>query len=152
MAEQRDAGRCQVWIARLGLLRLEHQALLDATEQARAGTYARAADRSRFVLGAVLLKLAVADASGSAPTGIVVDRECDQCGRPHGRPRVTGSDIQVSVAHSGDVVAVALTRLAPVGIDVEQRTGAPDPALLARTLRTHRTPARRARVPDVLVP
>jgi 4'-phosphopantetheinyl transferase len=126
-----------VWIAGLAQLRPEHEVLLDATEQARADTYTRAADRSRFVLGAALLKLAVANANGvtgRAAAGVVVDRECDQCGRPHGRPRVPCSDIHVSVAHSGDVVTIALTSLAPVGIDVEQRTGSPDPALVTRVL------------------
>jgi 4'-phosphopantetheinyl transferase len=134
LAEQEDAGPCQVWIAGLGQLRPEHEALLDATEQARAGTYARAADRSRFVLGAALLKLAVADSAGRAATEIVVDRECEQCGRQHGRPQVPGLKIHVSVAHSGDLVTIALTSLAPVGIDVEQRTGPPDPALVTRVL------------------
>ncbi len=134
LLEPADAGRCEVWTSDLGLLRPEHEVWLDTTERARAATYARTDDRSRFVLGAVLLKLALAAAAGVRPGDIVVDRECDQCGQQHGRPRVPALAFHVSVAHSGSVVAVALTRAGPVGIDVEQRTGPPDPAMLRRVL------------------
>ncbi len=129
-----DAGRCEVWTTVLDVLGPAHEALLDPAERVRAGTYARPGDRSRFVLGAALLKLALAADTGLAPGDVAVDRECDQCGQQHGRPRVPGLDVHVSVAHSGSVVAVALTRLGPVGIDVEERAGAPDPALVRRVL------------------
>ncbi|HEX4431546.1 MAG TPA: 4'-phosphopantetheinyl transferase superfamily protein [Frankiaceae bacterium] len=115
--------RCQVWHAELTLRHASHEALLDELERTRAGAFARPEDRSRFVVGAALLKLAVADATGLSPQEVVVDRTCDQCGEPHGRPRIPGTDVHVSVAHSGSLVAVALTRAGPVGIDVEQRTG-----------------------------
>jgi 4'-phosphopantetheinyl transferase len=129
-----DPARCQVWVADLGRLTAEHEALLDATERARAQTYVRAADRARFVLGAALLKLAVGDAIRRPPYGVVVDRTCDQCGEPHGRPRIQGAGIEVSVAHSGSIVVVAMTPIGPVGVDVEQRAGPPDEALVRRVL------------------
>jgi 4'-phosphopantetheinyl transferase len=51
---------------------------------------------------------------------VAIDRTCPDCERPHGRPRLPGTGLHVSVAHSGDWVAVALTEVAPVGVDVEQ--------------------------------
>lgn len=134
MAESAGAAGCEAWIADLGLLNRAHEALLDAAEQARAAAFARPQDRSRFVLGAALLKLVVATAAGVSADDVVVDRTCDECTRQHGRPRLPGLDMHVSVAHSGAVVAAALSRLGPVGIDVEERTGAPDPALVRRVL------------------
>ncbi len=135
LAERSNAAEsCAVWIAAVDELRPEHEGLLDGAERERAGTFARQDDRSRFVLGAVLLKLAVAVATGQEPGDVVVDRECDQCGQQHGRPRARGLGVHVSVAHSGSVVAVSLTRLAPVGVDVEAPSGAPDPMLVRRVL------------------
>ena len=65
------------------------------------------------------------------------DRTCRQCGKPHGKPAVRGGDLEFSVAHSGDLVAVAVAT-APVGVDVEQleerprELGGGDPDTLAR--------------------
>ena len=116
------------------MLEASHEALLDEPERARAEAFARRDDRSRFVVGAVLLKLAVAGATGAAPADVVVDRGCDECGRQHGRPRIPGAGVHVSVAHSGALATVALTRVAPVGIDVEQHPGGWTPALNRRVL------------------
>jgi len=49
-----------------------------------------------------------------------IDRSCPDCDEPHGKPRVLGSDLEVSVSHSGDKIAVAVTRAASVGVDVEE--------------------------------
>lgn len=51
---------------------------------------------------------------------ICVDRTCDACGQPHGRTRLVGTDLHASISHSGDRIAVALTRAGPVGVDVER--------------------------------
>ena len=108
-----------MYIARLAMLRDHQTALLDEKEQSRARRYRFPADRARFVLGAVLLRAAAAPALGVPAASIAVDRSCDECGGPHGRPRVIGADVHVSVSHSGEVVAVASTAEGPVGVDVE---------------------------------
>src|SRR6266540_897506 len=59
-----DEQHCQVWIADLELLRPAHDALLDDVELRRAEAFVHRADRSRFVLGAALVKLAVASETG----------------------------------------------------------------------------------------
>ena len=51
-----------------------------------------------------------------------MDRTCDRCGAQHGRPRVVGSGIELSVSHSGDLVLVAVSDGSPIGVDVEEIT------------------------------
>jgi len=109
-----------VWLAGLDASRDWHLRLLDDRERHRANQYRRPADQSRSVLAAALLRLAAGDRMGIAPDRVDIDRTCPDCERPHGRPRLPGSGLHVSVAHSGDWVAVALTDAAPVGVDVEQ--------------------------------
>jgi 4'-phosphopantetheinyl transferase len=117
-----EAGTCRVWWARRNDLRTGHVKLLSALEQARRSGYARAADRDRFTLAAALLRLVVAGEVGVAPDRLRIDRDCPCCTRPHGRPRLPGHDLHVSVSHSGELVAVAATSAGPVGVDVEQIT------------------------------
>ena len=50
----------------------------------------------------------------------MLDSSCFDCGKPHGKPTVVGSTLEVSISHSGDWVALAVTDGAPVGVDVEE--------------------------------
>lgn len=103
---------CEVWLASTGDPR--HRGLLDPVERARE--FLLPADRARFTAAAGLLRHAVRTHTGTNP---VVTRRCPDCDRPHGKPIVPGTGLHVSVSHSGDLVAVAVTAAAPVGIDVE---------------------------------
>ena len=111
--------------------------LLDDAERERWAAYRREADRERFLVGCALAKTAVAVCTGQRPARVSFDRVCGQCGKPHGKPAVRGGGPELSVSHSGDLVAVALAT-APVGVDVEQldgrarELGGGDPATLAR--------------------
>ena len=96
---------------------------LDPVEASRAQSIGRTADLGRFVVGATLLRVAVAAAAGLDPHAVTVDRTCDECSGPHGRPRVR--DGHVSVAHAGPLVLVA-TSPVPVGVDVESTRRGPD--------------------------
>lgn len=109
---------CEVWWADLRQVPAQPPTLLDATERGRRDRLRLVADRERFTLGATLLRLVAAHHLGGPADRVRVDRTCAGCGRPHGRPRVAG--VEVSVSHSGDLVAVAVTRSGPVGVDVEQ--------------------------------
>jgi 4'-phosphopantetheinyl transferase len=51
---------------------------------------------------------------------VVVDRSCPSCGRHHGRPRLPGTGLDVSISHSGATVAVAVSNAGAVGVDVQQ--------------------------------
>jgi 4'-phosphopantetheinyl transferase len=138
-----DHQACEVWLADPGLHRPAHDALLDEAERSRADAFVRVDDRSSFVVGAALLKLAVAGRTGVAPESVRVDRRCPTCGKPHGRPRVPGADVHVSVSRSGSLVAAALTRAGPVGVDVERRP-ADRLGPLARRILTAAEPVDRA--------
>jgi 4'-phosphopantetheinyl transferase len=120
------AERCEVHIAQLSMFRPMHRMLLDHTEQLRSAEYRFNVDRTRFELGAALLRLTVGRIVGRSGAVIRVDRTCELCGRPHGRPRVDEFDGHLSVSHSGNVVAVAITAAGPVGLDVEAIDGRTD--------------------------
>ena len=105
-----------VWWADLRAVDTRLFGLLDPRERARLDGMERAADRGRFVLGAVLLRVAVAAATGVDARVVAVERGCAECGEPHGAPRVEG--VRVSVAHAGPLAVVA-TAEEPVGVDVE---------------------------------
>jgi 4'-phosphopantetheinyl transferase len=95
---------CVVWWARIDDYRPDLDPLLSTAEVERAGRLRRAEDRTRQVLGAVLLRLAVAAHTG-VPTGsVVVDRTCRRCREPHGRPRLPDAGLHASITHSGDLV------------------------------------------------
>ena len=116
------AGTVDVWWARRHDAADGHIALLDDTERQRWAGYRRGADRERFLAGCALAKMAIADYSGQRPGDVSFDRTCRNCGRPHGKPAIRGGRLELSVAHSGDLVAVAVAA-APVGVDVEQLEG-----------------------------
>ena len=131
-------GTADVWWARRQDASAGHVALLDETERRRWTAYRRDADRERFLAGCVLAKAALARYAGLRPADVRFDRTCGQCGEPHGKPSMRGGTLQHSVAHSGDLVAVAVAP-DPVGVDVEQFGERPhplggdgDPAALAR--------------------
>lgn len=112
-------GHCRVRQVRTDQLGVP-TAALSVREVQRAARYHRAGDRRRAVLGAALLRGAAGEALGIEPHRVVVERRCEACGADHGRPVLPGTGLHASVSHSGDVVLVALSRGAPVGVDVEQ--------------------------------
>jgi 4'-phosphopantetheinyl transferase len=52
---------------------------------------------------------------------------------PHGKPEVAwpATDLRVSLSHSGDLAALAMTRGRPVGVDVQQLLAGIDPVRMA---------------------
>jgi len=68
-------------------------------------------------VGAVLLRAVAGDRLGVSPELVRVTRTCRTCGRPHGKPQIDG--VEISVAHSGDYTAVAISSDRPVGVDIE---------------------------------
>ncbi len=131
---------CQIWWARPAQYsdRADDLAdLLDADEHIRREGYHRPADRHRFTLAAALLRLAVARHLAVEARDVPVARLCPDCPRPHGRPRITGTSVQVSVSHCEDLVAVAVTNRTPVGLDVEGAGYTPTPVMIRRALAPH---------------
>jgi 4'-phosphopantetheinyl transferase len=137
-AGQLAEGTADVWWAHRWDASPRQAELLDETERRRWAAYRREADRERFLVGCALAKTAIAAYTGQRPAEVTFDRTCPRCGQPHGKPAIGGdSGLEHSVAHSGELIAVAVAR-APVGVDVERldgrtrQPGGGDPEALAR--------------------
>jgi 4'-phosphopantetheinyl transferase len=146
-------GTADVWWARRQDASGRLAGLLDEIERRRWIAYRREEDRERFLTGCALAKTALARYTGQRPADVRFDRTCGQCGEPHGKPVIEGGGVEHSVAHSGDLVAVAVAQ-APVGVDVEQLDGRPrplggdgDPDALARLVLSAAERAALAKVP-----
>jgi len=112
-----------VWIAPVPDKTGALESILTTLERARAREFRQRADASRFVTGRALLRLALATVLDSAACEVAIDCRCPRCGKPHGAPRLLGpahAGTSVSVTHSGTLVAVAVNRQGPVGVDVEE--------------------------------
>ena len=115
--------RCVVWRSSLPADAHAAAVLLDEDDRARCATYARSADRARFVGGRVLARRAVAAELGCDPREVRLDARCAVCGGAHGRPRVLGPGeglLDLSIAHASERVLVAVARGCAVGVDVER--------------------------------
>jgi 4'-phosphopantetheinyl transferase len=115
-----DPVRCQVWLADLACYREELTTLLDQVERDRLTRYQMASDRQRSTVAAALLRQVAGRRLGVPAGQLRIDRSCPECDQPHGKPTVRdAADLQVSVSHSAELVAVAVTEAAPIGVDVE---------------------------------
>lgn len=117
-----------VWWASVDDVRPAHVDLLDGLERARRERYLRQVDRDRFTLGVAMTRTALGALLGRPPAEVMLNRSCDGCGAPHGPPRPVGSSARVSVSHGGMRVAVAVTEIGGVGVDVEALEPGPDVA------------------------
>jgi 4'-phosphopantetheinyl transferase len=110
--------RTDVWWAHPATATTGLLNLLDDIEQSRYDGYRRDVDKLRFLTGRALIRGVAAAELGVDPKDVAIDASCFDCGKPHGKPKVDG--LEVSISHSGDWVALALTDATPVGVDVEE--------------------------------
>jgi 4'-phosphopantetheinyl transferase len=122
----------QVWWARRTDARPGLAEVLDDTERTRWTRYRKTEDQERFLVGCALAKTVAATCTGQSAADVRLDRTCTECGAPHGKPRVVGMDLELSVSHSGDLIAVAAAKGARLGVDVERDEGRRDSDGLAR--------------------
>jgi 4'-phosphopantetheinyl transferase len=98
--------------------------LLDFTERDRARRFLRKIDGDRWVIARAGLKDILGHYCGVAPGEIRFRNE------PNGKPEIDNvagpSQIHFNLSHSGPVAAVAVTRLGPVGVDIEYRRPIPE--------------------------
>jgi 4'-phosphopantetheinyl transferase len=96
---------------------------LDAGEARRLDRITRAELRREFLTSRVLVKTLVAELAAVDPQDVRLGYTCALCGESHGRPVVASPAearrVDVSLAHAGERVVVAASRVAPVGVDVE---------------------------------
>ena len=114
----------QIWRLRLGDLDGDPEDTLRSltvpAEHRQARRYAFAADRHRHLAGRAVARLALARRYGCRARDLSITEG------PHGKPqlRQAPSDEPVfhfNIAHTKDVVVVAVSRTHPVGIDIEAR-------------------------------
>ncbi len=100
------------------------QGLLDATERDRARRFLRKNDADRWTVARAGLKDILASYCGIQPRDVRFRTERNS--KPV-MEDVPGRDgVHFNLSHSGAVAAVAVTRLGPVGVDVEYRRTIPD--------------------------
>lgn len=108
-----------------------YAALLGEEERAQAGRLRQSADRDRFVLGRGLARLLLAQATGRQPRALALTRD------EHGKPRLEDAQgLEFNIAHSGDLVAVAIGRDCELGIDVERHRQGLDTVAIGRLVFT----------------
>lgn len=102
--------------------------LTSPAEHARAAAFAQTADAARHLLGRALLRA-------------ILHRELAGWALPDamptnawGKPELPGSGLEFSISHAGQAVWLAVTRAAPIGIDIETAAACTDPLLLADAL------------------
>jgi 4'-phosphopantetheinyl transferase len=122
----------QVWWARRTDARPGLAEVFDDTERTRWTRYRKTEDQDRFLVGCALAKAVAATYTGQQAADVRLDRTCTECGAPHGKPRVVGTDLELSVSHSGDLIVVAASSGAVLGVDVERNDGRRDTEALTR--------------------
>src|SRR5262249_20339429 len=95
-------------------LRSTLETTLDAAERGKRARFARQIDADRFLVGRGTLRVEVGRDLGIAPSDVAIEYG------EHGKPLIAGGVPHVNVSHAGDIVLVALTRDAPIGVDVEK--------------------------------
>jgi 4'-phosphopantetheinyl transferase len=141
-----EPGTCEVWWASTAWMRPWHADILSDGERARRAGLWDAGHRAQYTVAAALLRLVAAPLTAGSAARVVVDRTCPSCGRPHGRPRLPGTGLHVSISHSGATVAVAVSNAGEVGVDVQQLQDGPvqelSPLVLAESEAGHVAVAR----------
>lgn len=94
--------------------------MLDAGERDAARRFRFESDRTAYVIAHAMLKALAARECGLAPHAI------ELCHDAKGRPFIAQEpQLHVSLSRSHDAVACAVTRAAPVGVDIEAKDGKP---------------------------
>lgn len=117
-----EPGICEVWWAHPASADASLLALLDDAERARFERFRLTADKFRFLAAHALIRLVLADRLGTDPAAVELHPTVCGCGRLHGKPRLLGEHggLEFSLSHAGRRVVVAITTMAPVGVDVEE--------------------------------
>jgi 4'-phosphopantetheinyl transferase len=110
---------CGIWSVSPRPGDLDLADVLPDAERERAMRFRFEADRACYVAAHALARLVAGRLTGEAPKLLHFDAVCANCGGPHGKPRVRGTSLEMSISHSGQRVAVAFTWGVPVGVDIE---------------------------------
>ena len=104
----------QVFMTTVPELTTRHYALLSDEERVRAARFLLEKERERFVFGRAMLRTILGSALGLSEAQVPI-----QVGTS-GKPEIKGSNgSSFNLSHSGNYIAVAVTRGRQVGIDIE---------------------------------
>jgi 4'-phosphopantetheinyl transferase len=87
--------------------------LLDVAENLRVQRKRKQDDREVLTLGYALHRLLLGQALGMDPMAVPLWRDAAGC------PRVGDNLVHTSLSHAGDWIALAVSRIGPVGVDIE---------------------------------
>jgi 4'-phosphopantetheinyl transferase len=106
------------------------RALLSPDEVARAARFVQPRDRDRFIRGRGMVRQVLGEASGFAPATL----RFAETG--NGKPVLTGPGqaLHFNLSHSEGCAVLAVSRVGPVGVDLELRTRRLEPLSLAPTV------------------
>lgn len=112
-------------VCRRAPLRSAYEALLNDAERAQQRRFLFEADRDRHLLTRALVRTVLAGYTGAAPESLVFDTNA--WGKPSLRqPPGAQGPLAFNVSHTGGLVALAVSAVQPLGIDVEDtRRAAP---------------------------
>jgi len=100
---------------------------LTAAEQARADRLIAADARLQFILGRAVTRSVLSEYMlETAPIDVPL------AVGPRGKPFIPGSDLRFNIAHSGEVILVAVVRGREIGVDVERVRALPNLHTMAR--------------------
>lgn len=113
---------------------LVYRQLLSCEERARADRLVHLAHRQRWLIGRARLRHILADYCGIAP------REVEFVYSQKGKPELSAAcqqtagmpEIYFNFSHSGDMALLAVTPVAPIGIDIEKEREIRDWSLITR--------------------
>ena len=117
-------GVVTTWVANVGVVndvvRFCSPAELESATGRRSGP--------RWLAARTVLRSVLGAALDAAPADVLIEIA------PSGKPYLVGEDLHFSLSHSGDLVAVAVCRDRPVGIDIEGLRTLRRPERLARRI------------------
>lgn len=142
------AGQFHVWSACLERAQADFPAalaMLSPDEQERSAKFHFERDRQNFVARRSLLRAILARYLKVAPSQIVLSYE------ERGKPRLAGPDgsapLHFNFSHARDLALCAVTRLAPLGVDVERFRPMPEMTEIGATFCSVQENARLAAAP-----
>ena len=104
-----------------------YERLLAPDERERAARFRFDRDRDRYVVARAVLRVLLGRYLGEAPAALRFEYG------PQGKPALPGTPLHFNLAHAGAVAVYAVTRLAPLGVDVERVAPMDDLELVAES-------------------
>ncbi|MFF4732245.1 4'-phosphopantetheinyl transferase family protein [Streptomyces mirabilis] len=111
----------RIWVAESNLAERCVEHLLSPLELSRADELTNEQVRRTFVTSRALQRVLGAQYLGTPAAQVQISRRCFHCADDdHGKPRIVAApDLDFSVSHTGDIVVLAASTEARVGVDAE---------------------------------